>query len=105
MGGPERCRMDDATFADLARRYERVVALGDAEGLLAWDQQVTMPPEGTPARSTQRSTLSSLEHDLLTDPDTRRDMGERAAGVLTAGADMAARYREALEEELLGTAR
>jgi 3-deoxy-D-manno-octulosonic-acid transferase len=44
-------------------------------------------------------------HDLLTDPDTRRDMGERAAGVLTAGADMAARYREALEEGLLGTAR
>ena len=37
--------------------------------LLSWDQQVMMPEEGTPARSKQLSTVSTLQHDLLTDEE------------------------------------
>ncbi len=47
--------------------------------------------------------LVAVTRELLADPVRRQDMGERAAGVLAAGADMAARYRHALEEGILGT--
>jgi carboxypeptidase Taq len=53
-------------FLDHVRRYNYV---GDASGILRWDQQVMMPEGGTPARSKQRSTLSTLRHELLTDDD------------------------------------
>jgi carboxypeptidase Taq len=45
---------------------ERLTAVQDAGGVLSWDQQVTMPEGGTPARSKQQSALSSVSHDLLT---------------------------------------
>lgn len=57
-----------AAFTELLDRYESVVALGDTEELLGWDQQVVMPTGGTPARSRQRSTLSTVRYDRLTDP-------------------------------------
>jgi carboxypeptidase Taq len=53
-------------FLDDVRQYHY---LGDAAGLLHWDQQVMMPEEGTPARSKQTSTLMSLRHDLLVDDE------------------------------------
>jgi carboxypeptidase Taq len=53
-------------FLDHVKRYNYV---GDAAGVLSWDQQVMMPDEGTPARSKQSSTLSTLQHELLTDDD------------------------------------
>ncbi|WP_336325494.1 carboxypeptidase M32 [Halovenus sp. HT40] len=53
-------------FLDHVRKYNYV---GDAAGVLSWDQQVMMPDDGTPARSKQSSTLSTLEHELLTDDD------------------------------------
>ncbi len=66
---------DDSTDApdayeallDRARRWNTI---GSAAGVLGWDQQVTMPEGGTPARSKQLSTLSSLKHDALTDEAT-----------------------------------
>ena len=56
-------------YDDLLDHYRRITGLRDAEGLLRWDQQVTMPPGGTPARSLELSTLSGLGHELLTDED------------------------------------
>ena len=52
---------------DRARRWNTV---GSAAGVLGWDQQVMMPEGGTPARSKQLSTLSSIRHDMLTDDET-----------------------------------
>ncbi|MFB6142264.1 MAG: carboxypeptidase M32 [Halorientalis sp.] len=60
--------MDDA-YGALADRVARISYLRDAMGLLQWDQQVTMPAGGTPARSRQRGALSAVTHDLLTDDD------------------------------------
>ena len=51
-------------FLDHVRQYQYV---GDAQGVLGWDQQVKMPEGGTPARSKQSSALSTLGHELLTD--------------------------------------
>jgi len=53
-------------FLDHVRQYNYV---GDASGVLGWDQQVMMPEGGTPARSKQTSALSTLRHQLLTDDD------------------------------------
>jgi carboxypeptidase Taq len=51
-------------FLDHVRQYHYV---GDAQGILSWDQQVMMPEGGTPARSKQSSALSTLSHELRTD--------------------------------------
>ncbi|MFB6070981.1 MAG: carboxypeptidase M32 [Halanaeroarchaeum sp.] len=56
-----------AAYEDLLDRYRRIANLEKTQGLLSWDQQVMMPEGGTPARSKQLSTLSTLAHDLLTD--------------------------------------
>ncbi|GGL34447.1 carboxypeptidase M32 [Halarchaeum grantii] len=60
---------DDApdAYRELLEQYERLTALGGAQGVLSWDQQVMMPEGGNPARSKQLSVLSGLNHDLMTD--------------------------------------
>ncbi|MFB6075453.1 MAG: carboxypeptidase M32 [Haloarculaceae archaeon] len=59
----------DATYAEFEDHVEQLTYVGDAGGVLRWDQQVMMPAGGTPARSKQSSALSSLHHELLTDDD------------------------------------
>ena len=56
-------------YEDLAEHYRRITGVRDAAGVLRWDQQVTMPSGGTPARSLELSALSGLGHELLTDED------------------------------------
>ena len=63
-----------ATASEAESTYEQFLAhvrqlhyVGDAGGVLQWDQQVMMPSGGTPARAKQSSALSTLHHDLLTD--------------------------------------
>ncbi len=53
-------------FLDHVRR---LTYLGDAGGVLDWDQQVMMPEAGTPARAKQKSALETLRHELLTADD------------------------------------
>ena len=82
----------DSEYEDYERlldRWNEIVQLEGIENLLFWDQQVMMPPGGTPARSEQRGTVSSLRHRLLTDDrmgaliqrvdEDRLDDGGRAA--------------------------
>ncbi|MFB6227246.1 MAG: carboxypeptidase M32, partial [Halobacteriales archaeon] len=71
MATTESAETPDA-YANLLDQYERIASLQSASGVLSWDQQVTMPEGGTPARSKQQSTLSGLTHELLTD----EEMGE-----------------------------
>ncbi|MEF8774117.1 MAG: carboxypeptidase M32 [Halobacteriales archaeon] len=56
-------------YDDLLDRYARITYVGDAAGLLHWDQQVMMPDGGNPARSKQTAALSAIRHDLLTDDE------------------------------------
>ncbi|QHS16847.1 carboxypeptidase M32 [haloarchaeon 3A1-DGR] len=73
---------------DRARRWN---AVSSASGVLSWDQQVMMPEGGTPARSKQLSVLSSLQHDLLTAPETGELLAELADADLTAEQSAAVR--------------
>ncbi len=72
---PTEATADDASevpeaYEALLDRARRWNAVGSAAGVLGWDQQVMMPEGGTPARSKQLSTLSSVKHDMLTDEET-----------------------------------
>ena len=55
------------TYDQFIDHVKRMTYVGDAAGVLNWDQQVMMPDAGTPARAKQTSTLSTLRHELLTD--------------------------------------
>ena len=59
----------DDPYAALRDHVERITYLQDAAGVLGWDQQVTMPEGGSPARAKQASALSGVTHDLLTDDE------------------------------------
>ncbi|MFB6196648.1 MAG: carboxypeptidase M32, partial [Halobacteriaceae archaeon] len=59
--------MAPESYDALIDRVERISHLRDAAGVLSWDQQVTMPEGGAPARGEQLSALSGTTHELLTD--------------------------------------
>ncbi|MFB6155335.1 MAG: carboxypeptidase M32 [Haloferacaceae archaeon] len=59
-----------ASYEELLDRYRRLSNVQEASGVLNWDQHVTMPEGGTPARAQQLSTLSAVSHDLLTADET-----------------------------------
>jgi carboxypeptidase Taq len=63
---PETAEAAD-TYDQFIDHVKRMTYVGDAAGVLNWDQQVMMPDAGTPARAKQTSTLSTLRHELLTD--------------------------------------
>ncbi|SFB82214.1 carboxypeptidase Taq [Halobiforma haloterrestris] len=66
---PEGDGTEDA-YERFEERVQRISNVSNAAGVLRWDQEVVMPEEGTPARAQQLSTLSSLEHELLTADET-----------------------------------
>ncbi|PSP56324.1 carboxypeptidase [Halobacteriales archaeon QS_1_67_19] len=54
------------TYAEFIEKVKRLTNVSKAGGVLGWDQEVMMPEGGTPARSKQRSALSTVSHELLT---------------------------------------
>jgi carboxypeptidase Taq len=60
----------EETYDRFEERITRISNVGNAAGILRWDQEVVMPEEGTPARAQQLSALSSISHELLTANET-----------------------------------
>ena len=85
-----------STYEDFREHVERMTYVGDAAGLLNWDQQVMMPEGGTPARSKQQSALSAVTHDMLTDDEVADSLDELESMELDAG--QAAVVREVRRE-------
>jgi len=54
---------------DLRERLGELSDLGHVGQLLAWDQQVMMPPRGAPARGEAMGTIERYAHDRLTSPE------------------------------------
>ena len=67
---PDAATDTEETYKAFEDRVRKLTLVGDAAGVLRWDQEVVMPEGGTPARSQQLSTLSSIEHEILTDEAT-----------------------------------
>ncbi|GAB4364882.1 MAG: carboxypeptidase M32 [Kiloniellaceae bacterium] len=55
-------------YEELARKFKRLHALQEAQGMLGWDMSAMMPAGGAEARTEQLATLSVVCHEILTDP-------------------------------------
>ncbi|WP_313691974.1 carboxypeptidase M32 [Halorarum halobium] len=64
--GGEPDREAPERYEALLDRYRRIAYLESGSGVLYWDQQVTMPEGGTPARGKQLAALSATTHEKLT---------------------------------------
>ncbi|MBT8484637.1 MAG: carboxypeptidase M32 [Phycisphaerales bacterium] len=67
--------MTPTTATSTRTAYDELVAIsketqliGATAGLLSWDQEVNMPPEGVAYRSRQMSVLARLHHETFTAP-------------------------------------
>jgi carboxypeptidase Taq len=61
--------------ADLRTLKERLAEISDlyrSLGVLAWDQKVTMPPGGHPARAEAMATLGRIAHERFVDDEVGR---------------------------------
>jgi carboxypeptidase Taq len=63
-----------STYDDFIDHVQRLTNISNANQVLSWDQEVMMPEGGTPARSQQKSTLSTVHHDLLTGDTTENHL-------------------------------
>ena len=55
-------------YEELSRKFKRLHALQEAQGMLGWDMSAMMPAGGAEARTEQLATLSVVCHEILTDP-------------------------------------
>lgn len=56
------------TYDALSERMRLLSALSQAGGVLSWDQEVMMPPNGASGRAEQMAALTAMEHEKTTDP-------------------------------------
>lgn len=57
----------DTAYCDLIAHVSRTAALGDAAGVLSWDQETMMPPDGATHRAEQMGALSATIHSRTVD--------------------------------------
>ena len=57
----------EPALVELRRRLAEITDLRRAQGVLYWDLETWMPPNGTEARAAQLATLASLIHEKETD--------------------------------------
>jgi carboxypeptidase Taq len=62
----------DTALKELRTRLAEIADLSRAAGVLGWEQRVSMPPLGTPARADQLATLGRIAHERFTDPEIGR---------------------------------
>jgi carboxypeptidase Taq len=58
----------EEAYAELAAHLRRMAALAQVAGLLNWDQETQMPPEGAAQRAVQAGAVAAALHALATDP-------------------------------------
>ena len=59
----------DADLRALKERLAEISDLGRTVGVLAWDQKVTMPPGGHPARAEAMATVGRIAHERFVDAE------------------------------------
>lgn len=55
-------------YSRLLAHFSHIAALTEISGLLSWDQEVMMPPNGAGARAEHMATLEAVTHERRTDP-------------------------------------
>jgi len=61
--------LTNSAYTELEARARRISALGDAVGILGWDQEVIMPDGANPGRALQMATMAKIIHELETDAE------------------------------------
>lgn len=54
------------SYEEFEEKVKEIHILGDAQGVLSWDQEVMMPEKGIQARSVQNSIMSKVRHQKVT---------------------------------------
>lgn len=67
------------SYKNLEARFGRLSALGEALGMLQWDNATMMPPGGAGARGEQLAALSVTRHELLVSDDVATWLEEAAS--------------------------
>src|SRR6478672_400983 len=66
-------------FVELKTRLAEIHDLGKVASLLSWDQAVTMPAGGAPARAEQMATVGRLAHELFISAEIGRMLDDLTA--------------------------
>lgn len=88
-----------AAYEELRDHIQETAYLGDAAGVVGWDQQVTMPTGGAPARAKQMSALSGVIHERQTDERLGELLSEIDESALTPGQQAVVRETRKSYEE------
>ena len=96
--------MSGDAYTTLCEQYEQIANIQHAQSVLSWDQQVTMPEDGTPARTAQLSALSTVAHDALTDDVIADALETLRANGESLSADEKATVREIRRKHKRATA-
>ena len=57
--------LSKSSYKNLVEKFHRIGVIGDAIGLLHWDQATMMPEGSSSQRAEQLATLSVLRHETL----------------------------------------
>jgi carboxypeptidase Taq len=89
-------RTVDQAYAELIRRVKDAGILGSCASILDWDEQTYMPRQGSAHRAEKMALLARLRHEMLTDPEIGRLLGEIEGSELAQASDSipAANIRE-----------
>ena len=68
--------MEGSAYARLTERFRRRALIGDALGILDWDQATTMPEGSADGRAEQIATLSVIRHELMVAPGVGESIGQ-----------------------------
>ncbi len=71
-----------SAYDELSRKFKRLHALQEAQGILSWDMSTVMPDGGAEARTEQLATLSVVCHETLTDPTMEQLFDQASAEAL-----------------------
>src|SRR5512146_2188360 len=56
-----------AAYTELVARLKRAHVLGTVNGMLAWDEQVNLPPDSADLRAEQLAVMAELHHAAASD--------------------------------------
>lgn len=68
--------MNSSSYVSLLEKIKRAGLLSSVQGLLGWDEQVNLPPKSGARRASQLALLAELHHEMATDPEIGRLLGE-----------------------------
>src|SRR3954469_1508380 len=81
--------MTPPAYSELVRRIKEHGLLGSCASVLGWDERTYMPRQGSAHRAEQMALLARMTHEMLTDPEIGRLLGEVEASPVVRDADSA----------------